>query len=86
MGSLWGILGILLSGGKIAGLSLGQIEAIITILEAEGPAVNKLITDATPLAQQLFKAIAENAGKPPPTIPGYRSDGSVGPIHNPDAR
>ena len=86
MGSLWSIVGTLISGGKFLGLTLGQLEAIASVLQSEEPAVQKLISDATPLVQKAMAALAANVGKPPSTIPGYQHDGSVGPIHNPDAR
>ena len=86
MGNLWSVVMTLAAGGKVFGLTLGQFEALAALANAEGPAVEKLIADATPLIQKAIKTLADNAGKPPSTIPGYQHDGSVGSVHNPDAR
>lgn len=80
MGEAFALLETLMTGGKIAGLTLPQILAIVSVLRQEEPNVERLVKDAAPLVQKFMAAM----NKPVTNIPGYGHDGSVVGIPNPN--
>lgn len=91
MGNVAAIIGILLAGGKVGGLTLVEIEAIAGIIIKYEPQIVQfvaLVKKAEPeLYDALTKAVARaGVGRPVPTIPGRAADGSMIDIPNPDAR
>ena len=91
MGSLLGLAGTLIAGGKVLGLTLAEWEAAAGVVQTVEPEAQAVINALAPLLQKVapdmvkqFRAALADVGKPPVGIPGYGSDGGVGTITNPD--
>lgn len=89
MGSIAAIIGTLLAGGKVAGLTLTEIEAIISLVLKYEPQIKSGVDWIKQVEPELYAALTKTlaaATKPVTTIPGYAADGSVVGIHNPDSK
>lgn len=86
-GTVGSVIGILLAGGKFAGLTLVQWEAVLAVIQAEEPLFEKLVSQVGTLEPKLYDALTKVGAAinshPTTGIPGYGPDGGVTTVPTP---